>query len=185
MIFIQTPLPGARLIDLERRGDERGFFARTFCAREFAAEGLKAEFVQANTSWTSQQGTLRGMHYQLAPASEVKLVRCTRGAIWDAILDLRVDSPTFGKSFGAELTAENRRAIYVPEGFAHGFLTLVPDTEVFYMVSAYYSPDLERGVRWNDPEFSIEWPFLPDTVSARDRAHPDFNVKRHREESGS
>ena len=184
MIFVQTPLHGARLVELEKRGDERGFFARTFCAREFAAEGLQTEFVQANTSWTEQKSTLRGMHYQLPPAREVKLVRCTRGAIWDAILDLRPDSRTFGKSFGAELTAENHRAMYVPEGFAHGFLTLAPDTEVFYMVSAYYTPDLERGIRWNDRQFSIEWPLQPDVVSARDQAHRDFDITRHRAESG-
>ena len=135
MIFTETPLKGAYLIDLEKRGDDRGFFARAFCEREFGAQGLVTRFVQANNSLTAQKGTLRGMHYQLAPKAETKVVRCIRGALYDAILDLREGSPTFGQSFGAELTAENRRMMYVPKGFAHGFMTLTDDAEAFYFVN--------------------------------------------------
>ena len=152
MIFTETPLPGAYLIDLEKRGDDRGFFARAFCEKEFAAHQLVTRFVQVNNSLSAQQGTLRGMHYQLAPKAETKLVRCIRGALYDLILDLRPGSPTFGQSFGAELTAENRRMMYVPKGFAHGFITLADDTEAFYFVDEFYAPEHERGVRWNDPQ---------------------------------
>jgi dTDP-4-dehydrorhamnose 3,5-epimerase len=179
MIFHEAPLAGAYLVDIEPRGDERGLFARTFCAEEFGARGLETQFVQTNTSWSKEKGTLRGMHYQLPPADEVKLVRCIRGAVWDAIVDLRPKSQTFGKWFGAELTAENRRAMYVPRGFAHGFLTMVSDCEVFYLVSAYYSVDRERGVRWNDTRFSISWPFAPSVLSPRDRDQRDFDTSYH------
>jgi dTDP-4-dehydrorhamnose 3,5-epimerase len=158
MIFSETPLPGAYLIDLEKRGDARGFFARAFCRNEFA-----------------EHGTLRGLHYQLAPAAEVKLVRCLAGALYDVILDLRPDSPSFGRWFGAELSAENRRMMYVPRGFAHGFLTLSENCEALYLVSAFYAPELERGVRWNDPRFAIEWPAAPDFISDKDRDRPDFD----------
>ena len=175
MIFTETPIPGAYLIDLEKRGDDRGFFARLFCRNEFAEHGLETAFVQINNSLSVDRGTLRGMHYQLAPAAEVKIVRCLKGALWDAILDLREGSPTFGRSFGAELTAENRRMMYVPRGFAHGFLTLSGDCEAFYLVSAFYAPATERGVRWNDPKFAIEWPFAPLVISDKDRNRPDFD----------
>jgi len=179
MIFTETPLRGAYLIDLEKRGDDRGFFARAFCEKEFGALGLATRFVQANDSLSAQRGTLRGMHYQLPPKAETKLVRCIRGALWDVVLDLRPKSPTFGQSFGAELTAENRRMMYVPKGFAHGFVTLVDGTEAFYFVDEFYAPDLERGVRWNDPRFDVHWPIPPDVVSDKDRAHRDFDPAWH------
>lgn len=175
MKFTPTPLPGAFLIDIEKRGDERGFFARAFCENELAAQGLASRFVQVNNSLSAFKGTLRGMHYQLAPKAETKIVRCFRGGIWDAILDLRKESPTFGQSFGAELTAENRRMMYVPKGFAHGCITLEDDTETFYFVDEFYSPTQERGVRWNDPRFNIQWPFSPVVISDKDRDWKDFD----------
>jgi len=179
MIFTETPLKGAFLIDLEKRGDERGFFARAFCAKEFAAHGLATHFVQVNNSLSATKGTLRGMHYQLAPKAETKLVRCIRGALFDVILDLRRGSPTFGRSFGAELTADNRRMMYVPKGFAHGFITLSDATEAFYLVDEFYAPEFERGVRWNDPKFNIQWPIQPVVISDKDRAHRDFDPAWH------
>ncbi|MEE4185298.1 MAG: dTDP-4-dehydrorhamnose 3,5-epimerase [Gammaproteobacteria bacterium] len=179
MHFLSTPLGGAKLIDLNRIGDDRGFFARVFCEREFAADGLVSQFVQVNNSLSADKGTLRGMHYQLAPHAETKLVRCIRGALWDVIIDLRPDSPTFGQHFGAELSAENRRMMYVPKGFAHGFLTLEDHTEAFYFVDEFYAPDLERGIRWNDPEFGIDWPIEPVIVSDKDRGHRDFERAWH------
>jgi dTDP-4-dehydrorhamnose 3,5-epimerase len=175
MIFSQTPIPGAYLIDIEKRGDDRGFFARVFCRDEFAEHGLETEFLQINNSLSVDRGTLRGMHYQLGPAAEVKVVRCLKGALWDAILDLREGSPTFGRSFGAELTADNRSMMYVPRGFAHGFLTLSGDCEAFYLVSALYAPQAERGVRWNDPKFAIQWPASPIVISDKDRDRPGFD----------
>ena len=179
MIFTETPLAGAFLVDLEKRGDDRGFFARAFCEREFAEHGLPPRFVQVNNSLSAQKGTLRGMHYQLAPRAETKLVRCIRGALYDVILDLRSDSPTFGQSFGAELSAENRRMMVVPKGFAHGFITLADDTEAFYFVDESYAPDLERGVRWDDPRFAISWPLDPVVLSDKDRGHRDFDPAWH------
>ncbi|MCC7147546.1 MAG: dTDP-4-dehydrorhamnose 3,5-epimerase [Phycisphaeraceae bacterium] len=181
MIFTPTPLNGAFLIDLEKRGDERGFFARVFCEKEFAQHGLVTHFVQVNNSSSAQKGTLRGMHYQLAPAAEVKLVRCIKGSLFDVILDLRQGSPTFGQSYGAELSAENRRMMYVPKGFAHGFITLRDDTEAFYFVDEFYAPTQERGVRWNDPRFNIAWPseVPPQVVSDKDSKWPDFNPAYH------
>jgi dTDP-4-dehydrorhamnose 3,5-epimerase len=175
VIFAETKLGGAFLVDLERREDERGFFARTWCADEFADHGLVNEVVQANVSWNAQQGTLRGMHFQQPPHAETKLVRCTRGAIYDVIVDLRPDSETYKRWLGVELTHENRRALFVPEGFAHGYQTLVPDTEVVYQVSAAYAPDAEGGVRWDDPAFGIEWPDPGNVLlSDKDRSWPDF-----------
>ena len=179
MIFTETKLQGAFILDLERREDNRGFFARAFCEKEFGALGLATRFVQANDSLSAQRGTLRGMHYQLAPKAETKLVRCIRGALWDVVLDLRPKSPTFGQSFGAELTAENRRMMYVPKGFAHGFVTLVDGTEAFYFVDEFYAPDLERGVRWDDPRFGVSWPIPPAVLSDKDRAHRDFDAAWH------
>src|SRR6266508_990359 len=179
MTFDETPIPGAWLVGLERRGDERGFFARLFCAEEFAEYGLASSFVQVNNSLTVERGTLRGMHYQLPPAAEVKLMRCVRGSLLDVLLDLRPESPTFKASFAAELSAENRVMMYVPEGCAHGFLTIEPDTETIYLVTAPYSPEHERGVRWNDPEFGIEWPFEPRVLSDRDRDQRDFDPGWH------
>ncbi len=179
MIFTETPLRGAYLIDLEKRGDDRGFFARAFCEREFAAHRLAAGFVQVNNSLSAQRGTLRGMHYQLAPKAETKLVRCIRGALYDVILDLRPGSATFGQSFGAELTAENRRMMYVPKGFAHGFITLAADTEAFYFVDESYAPQHERGVRWNDPRFQLRWPIAPAVLSDKDAKQRDFDPAWH------
>lgn len=179
MIFTETPVKGAYLIDLEKRGDERGFFARVFCKEEFVAHGLETDFVQINNSLSAAKGTLRGMHYQLPPAAEVKVVRCVAGALWDVVLDLRPDSPSYGRWFGAELSAVNRRTMYAPKGLAHGFVTLAPDTEAFYLVSAFYAPELERGVRWNDPRFAIEWPMEPVVISDKDRDRADFDPATH------
>ncbi len=175
MIFSETRLPGAFLIDLERREDDRGYFARAWCRREFAEHGLSTQIVQANISYNRLRGTLRGMHYQRAPYAEAKLVRCVRGAVYDVIVDLRPDSPTYLEWIAAELTAENGRAIYVPEGFAHGYQTLVADAETLYQVSEFYAPEAEGGARWNDPAFGIEWPEEgPQIVSEKDRSWPDF-----------
>lgn len=179
MRFSETTVLGAYVIDIEPKGDERGFFARTFCEAEFAKRGLQTRFVQTNVSMSRHKGTLRGLHYQLEPSREAKLVRCLRGALYDVVLDLRLESPSFGRSFGAELTADNHRALYVPEGAAHGFETLQDDTEVFYMVSAFYAPDRERGVRFDDPRFAVSWPLAPIIVSDRDRQHPDFDPIWH------
>ena len=179
MKFIPTPLDGAYLIELEKRGDDRGFFARAFCTREFTGQSLIPSFVQVNNSLSATRGTLRGLHYQLHPKAETKVVRCIRGALWDVIVDLREGSPTFLKWFGAELSAENRLMMYVPKGFANGFVTLSDDTEAFYFVDEFYAPDLERGLRWDDPAVGIEWPIGPETISDKDRVHPDFDPAIH------
>ncbi|TAK32245.1 MAG: dTDP-4-dehydrorhamnose 3,5-epimerase [Chloroflexota bacterium] len=172
MFFDETALKGAFIIDPERLEDERGFFARTFCQREFAARGLSQQFVQCNISFNSKQGTLRGMHYQGAPHEEAKLVRCTRGAIYDVIVDLRPVSPTFKRWIAVELNAENQRMLYVPQGFAHGFQTLEDETEIFYQMSEPYVPDCARGFRWDDPTFAIAWPSVPTrTISSKDRSY--------------
>ena len=179
MLFTETSIPGAYLIDLEKRGDDRGFFARAFCEREFASRQLISRFVQVNSSLSVHKGTLRGMHYQLAPKAETKLVRCIRGSLYDLILDLRAGSPSFGQSFGAELSAENRRMMYVPKGFAHGFITLEDNTEAFYFVDEFYAPEQERGLRWNDPAFHLSWPIAPVVLSEKDAGHPDFDPTWH------
>jgi len=174
MIFKETPLKNAFLIDMEKRMDERGFFGRFFCSGEFEAHGLEGGFMQANNSLSHEKGTLRGLHYQLAPMAETKLIRCIRGSLYDVILDLRKESKTFGKWFGEVLSEENRRMMYVPKGFAHGFLTLEPNSELLYLVSTPYSKELERGIRWNDPHFNIAWPETPAVISDRDRNLPDY-----------
>jgi dTDP-4-dehydrorhamnose 3,5-epimerase len=179
MIFTPTPLANAYLIDLEKKGDERGFFARLFCESEFIQHGLVCHFCQINNSLSMEKGTLRGMHYQLPPSAETKIVRCVRGALYDLILDLRNGSPTFGQSFGTELSAENRRMLYVPKGFAHGFLTLADDTETIYLVDEFYSPERERCVRYNDPTFALRWPEPPKLISDKDRNQPDFDPAWH------
>ncbi len=179
MIFTETKIPGAFVIDLEKRGDDRGFFARVFCQDEFRDRGLVNHFIQVNDSHSAHAGTLRGMHYQLGDHGETKLVRCIRGRLYDVVLDLRPASPTFGQSVGAELSAENRRMMYVPRGCAHGFVTLDDDTEAFYFVDALYAPTHERGVRWNDPAFNIDWPRLPAVLSDKDRGHRDFDRAWH------
>jgi dTDP-4-dehydrorhamnose 3,5-epimerase len=175
MIFNPTHLEGAYVVELEPREDERGFFARAWCRDEFAEHGLSTEVAQCNVSFNRRRGTLRGLHYQIAPHAEVKLVRCTQGAIYDVIVDLRPGSATFTQWLGVELTAGNRTMLYVPEGFAHGYQTLEDDTETFYQVSTSYAPHAERGARWDDPAFGIEWPY-PDRplISDKDRGWPDF-----------
>jgi dTDP-4-dehydrorhamnose 3,5-epimerase len=177
VIFTETDLPGAYAIDIDPRRDERGFFARAWCAEEFAQHDLVTRVAQANVSYNAHRGTLRGMHYQVPPHEEVKIVRCTRGAIYDVIVDLRPSSPTYRRWIGVELTAENRRMLYVPEGFAHGFQTLEDDTETFYQVSEFYAPGAERGLRWDDPAFGVEWP-LPESpiLSDKDRGWPDYQA---------
>jgi len=172
MIFTSTPLAGVWIIQPERLGDERGFFARTWCRREFEARGLNPDVVQCNVSWNARRGSVRGLHYQAAPHAEAKLVRCTRGAIWDVAVDLRPESATFKHWTAVELTADNRLALYVSEGCAHGFQTLADDTEVFYQMSAFHQPGAERGVRWNDSALAIAWPIETVTLSDRDRALP-------------
>jgi dTDP-4-dehydrorhamnose 3,5-epimerase len=177
MIFRPTRLKDAFTIDLEKSVDERGFFARAWCAREFEEHGLNPRLVQANIGYSEKRGTVRGMHYQLAPYEEAKLVRCIRGAIHDVIVDLRPDSPTYRQWLGVELNADNRRMLYVPESFAHGYLTLANDTETLYQVSQFYTPGAERGFRWNDPAFGIEWPVTENlTISEKDQAWPDFSA---------
>lgn len=179
MRFIPTPLPGSYVIELEKKGDDRGFFARSFCVNEFGKLGLDTTFVQVNNSLSAYKGTLRGMHYQLNPKAETKLIRCIRGSIYDVILDLRKDSPTFGKSFGCELSAENRLMMYAPKGFAHGFITLEDNSETFYLVSEFYAPEKERIIRWNDPSFNIQWPMQPTVQSEKDAKQFDFNQQHH------
>ena len=174
MTLLPTPLAGAFLIEPERLADERGFFARTHCRREFAAAGLNPDIAQCSVSFNTRRGTLRGMHHQAPPFAETKLVRCTQGAIYDVILDLRPGSASFRRWTAFELTAENRRILYIPKGMAHGFQTLADATEVSYQISEFYAPGHGRGVRWNDPAFAIEWP-LPDPILCeRDRSYPDF-----------
>jgi dTDP-4-dehydrorhamnose 3,5-epimerase len=179
MIFTPTPLAGAYLIELEKKGDDRGFFARAFCENEFRSHSLISHFCQVNNSLSAQKGTLRGMHYQLPPRAETKVLRCIRGSLHDIILDLRDGSPTFGRSFGTELSAENRRMMYVPKGFAHGFLTLADDTETLYFVDEFYSPDHERGIRYNDPKFALHWPTPPTVISDKDKTQRDFDPVWH------
>lgn len=175
MIFTETKLNGAFTIQPEKREDARGFFARAWCQNEFEAHGLASRMVQANVSFNRKKGTLRGMHYQIPPFQEVKLVRCTRGSIYDVIIDLRPQSDTYKEWLGVRLRAESHGMLYVPEGFAHGFQTLEEGTEVFYQVSQFYTPTHERGVRWNDPAFGIAWPEAGSRViSAKDESWPDY-----------
>ena len=177
MRFAETPIPGAYVIELEPVADERGWFARTFCASEFAAHGLEPAVVQCNTSFNARAGTLRGMHWQEQPHGEVKLVRCTRGAVWDAIVDLRPHSPAYCRWHAVELTAENGRMLYIPVDVAHGFQTLVDGSEVHYQMGHEYMPESARGARFDDPAFGIEWPVPPSggrIVSEKDRSYPDF-----------
>lgn len=173
--FANTGLPGAFVIEPEFLADERGFFARTWCAREFADHGLKHVFVQGNISFNRRTGTLRGLHYQTPPHEEAKLVRCTAGAICDVIVDLRPDSPAYLKNFAVELTQENHKMLYVPEGCAHGFQTLADGTEVLYHMSEFYSPECSAGHRWNDPAFGIDWPLEVSVISERDSSYASFS----------
>jgi dTDP-4-dehydrorhamnose 3,5-epimerase len=176
MIFTETKLDGAFLIDIEERTDERGFFARSWCQKEFERHGLVPRVVQANISFNHKKGTVRGMHYQASPYEETKLVRCTRGAIYDVIVDLRKGSPTYCQWISAELTADNRRMLFVPEGYAHGFQTLTDATEVCYQVSQFYTPGAERGARFNDPAFGIRWPLDVTVISEKDANWADFQI---------
>jgi dTDP-4-dehydrorhamnose 3,5-epimerase len=177
MIFVETPLKGAFVIEPEPIEDERGLFARTWCRRELEARGLDTRIAQCNTSFNKRKGTLRGMHYQVSPASETKYIRCSRGSLYDVIIDLRRSSPSVGGYFAVTLTAENRKSLYVPAGFAHGFQTLEDGTEVFYQMSVGYSAPHARGVRWDDPAFGIPWPDDDRTILERDRKYPRFSIK--------
>jgi dTDP-4-dehydrorhamnose 3,5-epimerase len=174
MFFTETKLKCAFIIEPDKLEDDRGFFARSWCQREFEAHGLSPRLVQCSISFSKKKGTLRGMHYQIAPYAEAKLVRCTSGSIYDAIIDLRPESSTFAQHIGEILTAHNHKMLYVPEGFAHGFLTLEDNTELFYQMSEFYSPEYARGVRWDDPAFAIEWPLAPSVMSDRDRDCPSY-----------
>ena len=174
MKFIPTAIPGAYVIELERIGDDRGFFARAWCTEEFEREGLNPSLRQCNVSFNERRGTLRGMHYQAAPGAEAKIIRCTMGAIYDVILDLRETSAAFGQWFAEELSCVNRRMLYAPEGVAHGFLTLHDGSEVFYQMTQAYDPTLVRGVRWDDPAFGIVWPIPISVLSTRDASFPNF-----------
>jgi dTDP-4-dehydrorhamnose 3,5-epimerase len=174
MIFETLALPGAFIVRPEPIADERGFFARTFCREEFVAQGLNPNLAQCSVSFNKRRGTLRGMHYQKAPHEEDKLVRCTMGAIYDVLVDIRPGSPTFRRWSGVELSAENRTAVYIPKGFAHGFFTLSDDTEVFYQMSEPFQPECAAGVRWNDPAFGVSWPADVRVISDRDQAYPNF-----------
>lgn len=174
MKFTETRLPDAYVVDLQKMEDERGFFARAFCRSEFEQHGMVPDVVQANMSWNPTRGTLRGMHYQHHPYQETKFIRCTRGAIYDVIIDLRKDSPGYGQWVGVELTADNRSALFVPRDFAHGFITLTDDTEVLYLVSQSYQPGSEGGIRWDDPHFNIDWPIDPVCISEKDANWPDY-----------
>ena len=176
MTFHETGLKGAYLVELERRVDDRGFFARSWCRREFAERGLDSDLVQCNISFNKVRGTLRGLHFQQPPHEEAKLVRCTRGAILDVIIDLRQDSPDFTRHYGVQLDCDNRLALFIPKGFAHGFQTLSDSTEVFYQMSDAYVPGAGAGIRWNDPRFAIQWPLPDPLLNERDRTWPDFTA---------
>jgi dTDP-4-dehydrorhamnose 3,5-epimerase len=177
MIFTETKLKGAFIIEPERQEDERGFFARTFCQEEFKAHGLNPNLVQCSISFNKKKGTVRGMHCQVAPYQETKLVRCTQGAIYDVIIDLRSDSLTFKKWLAADLTAENRRMFYIPKGFAHGFQTLKDNTEVHYQMSEFYHPESFKGIRWDDSTFNVKWPLSITVISEKDLSYRDFKKK--------
>jgi len=176
MIFAEMPLAGAYVIDLERRSDQRGFFARTWCQKEFEAHGLAVSLAQINLSHNVNKGTMRGMHYQCAPFEEAKVVSCTQGAIFDVILDLRPYSPTYLNWTAEELNADNHRALYIPEGCAHGFQTLADNSQVLYFMSEFYAPEHGRGVRYDDPAFAIEWPLAVTSISAADRSWPFYKI---------
>ena len=176
MIFSEARLQGAFVVDIDPIEDDRGFFSRSFCQREFMKHGLKTEVVQSNISFNLAKGTLRGMHFQRPPMSEAKLVRCTRGKVYDVIVDLRPDSETYRLWEGFELSAENRRSIYIPEGFAHGFQTLEDNSELFYQMYQFYSPEHASGVRWDDPAFGVRWPLPTPVISSRDNSFPYYVV---------
>jgi dTDP-4-dehydrorhamnose 3,5-epimerase len=174
MIFEETKLKGAFIVDIKRLEDERGFFARTYCHKEFSEHGMMFGVLQTNMSTNRVKGTLRGMHYQKNPYQETKFVRCIKGALYDVIVDLRPESPTYKEWIGVELSEDNQRAIFVPKDFAHGFITLIDDTTIFYMASQFYTPGAESGIRWNDPALRIEWPVKPQIISVKDSSWNDF-----------
>lgn len=174
MIFHETPIAGARLIEPKKIGDHRGFFARIWCQDELRQQGLKSELAQSNVGFSQRQGTLRGLHFQSAPHVEVKIVRCTRGSMFDVIVDLRPDSPSYKRWFGVELSEDNHKMLYVPEGCAQGYVTLSDNTEMYYHTSEFYHPESASGVRFDDPEFAIEWPAAAAVISDQDRAWPDY-----------
>jgi len=176
MIFTETKLAGAYLIQSEEIADERGFFARVWCQDELKTKGLDSNLVQCNISYNKIKGTVRGMHYQIAPYQEVKLVRCTQGAIYDIIIDIRANSPTFKQWIGVKLTASNRYILYIPKDFAHGFQTLTDNTEVLYQMSQFYKPEAARGIRWDDPSFDISWLVPITLISEKDKHYPDFEI---------
>lgn len=174
MLFRELSLPGAYLVEIEPRADERGFFARTFCEDEFAAAGLVTRFPQASVSYNARRGTVRGMHFQATPHEETKLVRCLAGAVYDVIVDLRPESPTYLRSIGVELTAKNRAALYLPKGFAHGFQSLRDDSELLYMIDVGYVANAARGIRWNDPSIDVQWPDPVEVIAEKDSEFPDL-----------
>jgi len=176
MTFTETALDGVWMLDLAPHTDERGFFARAWCQRELEARGLQADLVQCNISFNARRGTLRGMHWQAAPHAETKIVRVTRGALYDVVVDVRPDSATFGGWVAVELTADNRRALYIGAGFAHGFQTLVDDTEIFYQMGTFYHPESARALRWDDPDVGVSWPIADPILSERDRHHPGLSA---------
>lgn len=178
MLFVHTRLPGALVVELDRKTDDRGFFARTFCEREFSEQGLPTRFPQCNLSRNGAKGTMRGMHFNAPPHEEAKLVRCVRGAIYDVIIDLRPGSPTLHEWIGVELSADNGKALFIPKGFAHGFLTLSANTDVFYHMDSFYEPGAARGLRHNDPFFRIKWPERIETLSPRDAEYPDYSPEK-------
>ena len=178
MVFNELPLKGAYLIELQEHQDQRGFFGRTFCKKEFAENGIDFDIVQTNLSFSKYTNTLRGMHYQVNGSEEKKLVKCMQGRILDVILDIRKDSPTFGQNYKVELSQENHLMLLVPEGFAHGFITLEPNCYLFYQVSNFYDKEKERAIRWNDPFYNIDWPTDNPILSERDASHPDFNIEQ-------
>ncbi len=179
MIFTETKLKGAFIIEIKQLQDDRGFFGRSWCKKEMEEHGLNGNVVQANTSFTKLKGTIRGLHYQKYPYSETKLMRCTKGAIYDVIIDLRKESPTFMQWLGVELREDNYKMLYVPENFAHGFVTLTDNSEVTYLVTQFYTPGAEAGIRYDDPQFNINWPVPVEIVTDKDRSHPDFNQINH------
>jgi dTDP-4-dehydrorhamnose 3,5-epimerase len=176
MIFTPTEIEDVFVVELEKREDDRGFFARGFCVREFENHGMNLQVVQANISYNRHKGTLRGMHYQVAPCEETKFLRCTKGSIYDVVIDMRADSRTYKKWFGVDLSDKNYKMLYVPRNFAHGFQTLEDDTEVMYLVSEFYAPETERGVRYDDPIFDIQWPLPVAQISDRDARWPDYHA---------
>jgi len=176
MIFTETKLKGAFVIEIKKIGDERGFFGRSWCKKEMEEHGLEGSIAQINTSLSKFKGTLRGLHFQIAPYQECKMIRCTRGAIFDMIVDLRPDSPTFKQWVGEELTEDNHKALYSPRGFAQGFITLKEDSEITYFTTGFYAPGMDRGVRWSDPQFGIQLPLQPVVISDKDQNWPDFTI---------